>query len=239
MSNEPCEPGQIGEGDQIDLNGAEAAEGSSQAFIQMHNLQECQPLCQHGVTPRIITGLLMRILSNHFADPRLIMDPDLKKYVWSSDPATSKLRIVPNTRFDPATAGMLPALIVKRGALQSGRKIIGDRMGPADQNARETGTVDYVRLVSGSHRIFCIAETDGEAENVAHEVFHALTFLGPAIVALPYFMDLQVVGLGELGALDGLGNQIGVPVDLTYAYEDAWSIQPLAPRLKTLNIDIT
>jgi hypothetical protein len=235
VSNETCEPHNDGEGHQIDFATA-SGEGSTAEFVQMHNLQDLQPLCCSGLTPLLITGLIMRVLANHFANPALIMDPDLKQYVWSSDATLSKIRITPNTRFDPKNAGQMPALIIKRGDLQSQRKLMGDRMGVSN---RETGAVDHVRFVSGNHRVFCIAETDGEAENIALEVFHTLTFLSPALVGLPYLMDFQVVGMGELGVLDGLGNRIGVPIDITYAYEDAWTIQPLAPRLKSLNIDIT
>ncbi len=239
MSNESCPPDEVGVGgDQTDLNTPVAPGGGE--FVQRHNLQTLSPLCEHGLSPRLIPALLMRILATHFSSPALIMTEHLKQYVWNQDSSLTKLRLALNTHFDPKAGGMLPALIIKRGDIGSERKAgFGDRNESTSLKEMHEGVQNYVRFHVGSARVFVIAEADGEAEDLALEVFDTLTFLAPMIVERLPFHDFQVVKLGQLGVLDNLANKIGVPIDITFAYEYAWAIKPLAPVLKTLNLDLT
>lgn len=229
-----CNDDILGEGVQNDL--VQPVELVPAGFIQFHSLQDIQPLCQAGLSPQIISGVLMRILGHHFSNERLIMEPNLKQYIWSADPAASKIRIVTNTYFDAAQAGLFPALVVKRGPMTSDRRAIGDRVGMVRAEDHDTGTVTYSRFVEGTHRIFTLAESDGAAELLALEVFDTMTFLSPAIVETLPFHDFQVTSLGELSVLDAMGNKIGVAVDLKYAYEYSWAVRPIGPVLKTLDL---
>ncbi len=239
MSNETCPPPPIGQnGQQVDLNGATTSVESG-VFIQRHNLEAVEDLCRFGMSPSLTTGVIMQIVANHFSDPTLIMTESLKQYTWSKDPATNHIRVVQNTRFDPVQAGLLPAVICARGALQSDRRAMGDRIDTIDLTDADDGIQTYARFITGSSKLFCVAEADGEAEDLALEVFDTLTFLAPMIERYLPFHVFEVVGLGELGVLEGLGNKIGVPVEVRYTYEYAWKIQPIAPRLKTVNLQVT
>lgn len=235
MGNETCPPDPIGAGSQQDLNGP--TESPVQVgFVQRHNLQTLQTLCQAGLSPALTVGVVMEILRLHFSSPVTIMEPTLKQYLWSTDPATSKLRIVPNTLFDPVNAGQLPALVIKRAPFTSSRRSMGDRLESIDPNDAAIGLQGYVRFHQGSIKVFCVSETSGEAESLALEVFDTMTFLSPMLVERLPFHDFQVTGLGEQGVLEGMGNRIGIPVVMEFTYEYAWAVKPLAPRLKTLDI---
>jgi hypothetical protein len=179
--------------------------------------------CPSGLTSQSITGLLVKSLSLHFSSADFIHRAALKPYVWNADPALSKLRIVASTQFDPRSAGQLPALVVRRGAIQSNRMAIGDVV-----SLSKAGLYKYTRFAQGSHTISCLAETDGAAEQLAMEVFDVMTWLGPIYrVKLP-FHDFQTLGMGELGLLDQLGNRVGVQISVSYAFEQSWETQETA-----------
>lgn len=225
-------------GSQTDLNVPASPDTVPPGFAQYHNLQDLQPLCSTGLSPSIVSGLITRILINHFSEPALIMDPDLRELIWAPKVENTKIRITTNTRFDPKNT-VLPALIVKRGPMQSDRKVIGDRVGPRTIDEQRQGIVNYSRFMAGSARVFVLSERDGEAEALAMEVFDSLSFLSTEIVTRLPFHDFQVTNLGELGVLDAMGNKIGVPIDLQFTFEYAWAIKPLAPLVKTIKLDIT
>ncbi len=235
MANETCPPDPIGGGTQQDLN-QPATPGPTGPLTQTTNLESIRSLCQHGMSPAISVGVVMQLLRGHFANPAQIMEPALKQYVWSPNGVDSAIRIVPNTLFDPTQSGKLPALIVKRGPFSSERKSIGDRSESIDPTDAERGVQGYVRFHSGSVKVFCIAETSGEAELLALEVFDALSFLAPVLVERLPFHDFQVTGLGEQGVLEGQGNRIGIPVVAEFKYEYGWEVKPLGPRLRSLDI---
>lgn len=212
-----------------------------QVFVVRHGLDEVSTLCQVGMTPRVVTGLLIRILKNHFADPTLIMDPKLQQYVWDENSQKSKIRIVQNAYFDAKSAGQLPALIVGRGALQSKRISMDDRTQNmlSGTDAALSGFQRYTRFHEVQFTITAITEVLGEADDLATEVFDTLTYLSPMMTERLPFHDFQVVGMGPVGALTETGTQLAVPIQLTAVYEYAWTLQPLAPRLKTLSIHPT
>lgn len=210
-------------------------------FVIRHGLDSIATMCQLGMTPRVVSGLLIRTLKNHFADPALIMDPKLEQYVWSPDSTKSKIRIIPNANFDAKAAGQFPAIIVARGDLASKRMVMDDRIQFAneDPSRNASGVKKYVRFHTTAFTITTIAEALGEAEDLASEVFDTLSYLSPMMVERLPFHDFQVVGMGPVGALTETATQLAVPIHLSTTYEYAWTLEPLAPRLKTLSIPTT
>lgn len=211
------------------------------SFVIRHGLDAISNLCQLGMTPRVVTGLLIRTLKNHFADPALILDPKLQKYIWNQDSTKSKIRIIQNAFFDAKGAGQFPAIIVGRGNLESKRVSMDDKMQQAT-NAREaamTGLQKYIRFHSVAYTITVITENIGETDDLAMEVFDTFSYLSPMMTERLPFHDFQVVGMGAVGALSETGTQLAIPVQLSMVYEYAWTLQPLAPRLKTLSIHPT
>jgi hypothetical protein len=218
------------------INGVPAPTGN---WLTNHRLREPNPICILGLSPLGISTLLTKILTTHFSAPELIMQPSLKQYQWAPDATQSKMRIVPATKFDPAVAGMLPAVVVKRGNYDSQRNVIGDQSEDIDLLWAQQGRIPYCRFMQGQHSLFCIAETDGEAEDLGIEVFETLTYLGPELVRSFPFHNFETVGLSELGVIEEMGNRVGVSVAVKYVYELAWTLVPLAPPVKTLSIDTT
>ena len=209
------------------------------AWLTNHVLREPSSLCALGISPLGITNELMKLMTTHFSSAELIMQPSLKQYRWNPDTTLTKIRIVPATRFDPKTQGLFPAVVIKRGNLTSERVVMGDMADDIDENWAQQGRIPYSRFVEGQHQLFCIAEADGEAEDLGAEVFETLTYLSPSMLAAYGFHSFEVIGLSELGLLEEMGNRVGTSVTVKYRYELAWTLVPLAPPVKTLNIQTT
>ncbi len=173
-------------------------------------------LCRAGMSPAVASSVLQAYLTDHFANHPM-------------SPVNSPVRIATNTRFDPKQAGF-PAVIISRGEQASQRVVIGDRSVDRD------GQPIYTRVERMSHRIFCIAEADGQAEDLALEVFDALTFASPVFRGQLPFLDFEVVKIGQLAALEGMGNRLGVTIEVSYVYETGWMTEQVGPRLKTLSL---
>jgi hypothetical protein len=195
-----------------------------------------------GLTPRTLTGIIMRLLMNHFSDPAAIMTPNLRQYLFSPTQTDSKIRIEKAVTFNPAGAGLFPALIVKRMASESRRHSLGDRTDNPNTGTDDDalkGISHFSRFNTGVHRIFCIAEASAVSEDLAQEVFDFFSFLSPAIREHLPFHDFEVIGLGEDGALTETATQVGISVDVKYVYEYAWTLEALAPRIKVFKIQPT
>ncbi len=194
-------------------------------------INELQPLCCHGLDQPLVTAVILRLLEVHFAQPGTIMDPLLKGVLWTPDVTTSKIRIATNLQVSQVQAGMLPALIVRRGAFTSERKVTND-LNEATAAEQHAGEEQFVRWVKGTHMIYCVANTDGISDAYATEVFDFLTYLTPAIRSYLPFDDFEINGADEPTPLEELGNIVGVGVRINYIYQYGWSLSKIAPRFK-------
>jgi hypothetical protein len=243
--NESCLPKTSGASKQIDIpeggvdSGPDIFGDPQPDWVFRHNFDRIRELCSVGLSPRMLSGVIMRLLKNHFSDPALILTPNLRQYIYSDDALKSRIRIVKSANFDATTAGQYPALIVRRLPLQSQRHSMGDRTDTFGniQDEQMRGIQRHSRFITGAHRIFCLAENEAESEDLAQEVFDLLSFLSPAVVGYLPFHDFAVTAMGDQGVLDDTP-AIGVAVDVTYAYEFAWTLQALAPRLKTISLGL-
>ena len=235
----PPLPGQTPSG-QTDLN-LPPTPAEMAAFTQVH-MGTLGDLCQWGLSSQIITGVLMQFMRNHFSTPSTIMMPGLKKYVWTpatpttatSEAALPGLLITNFTTFNPMS-GQLPAIVVKRGQQDSSRQVLHD----ISQNSivqRNDGIRNFVRFIKGTHTLYAMSNVDAETEALGDEVFDSLSFLSPIFVEQLPFHDFEVVSKGEIGVLDDLGNKLGIPITINYVYEYGWSVQSLAPKIKTVGL---
>jgi hypothetical protein len=45
------------------------------------------------------------------------------------------------------------------------------------------------------------------------------------------------MNMGELGIMQDMGNLLGVPIDLAYIYEYAWTLTTQAPKISGIRLD--
>jgi len=228
---DPCVEGY---GEQIDIE-VTGPDGSGQ--IQTYDYSYILGACEQGMDNRSMNLLIMRILKSHFSNPSNIFNPRLKAFVYSSNPALTKIRIAMNTNFTgEPEASILPAIILKRLAQKRGRIVIGDT---GELREKMQGIYDFTRVNSGAHRLLVIAQGDGFMEDLAEEVFYVLTCLGPYITTWFPIMNFETTDMGEIGFFDTLGRTLAIPIDLSYAYEYSWTLRHITPELTSVNTAIT
>lgn len=187
-------------------------------------------ICPYGLDIRSTNRIILQILKGHFSDPNKIVIPSLKQYVYTTDPVTSKIRIVLNTAFNLAQNGLLPAIVVKRGLQKQQRLVIGDL---SDKDLAMTeGITGYSRAWQGAHRIMVLGTADGQVEDLALEVNQLFTCLSPILRSDVPFLDFQVTDMSELGIIEDLGQTLGVAIEVIYTYEYGWRVVRNAPELR-------
>jgi hypothetical protein len=193
-------------------------------------IEQVSSICSLGMRPLLMTGFLRQMLMEHFAEKDQIEDRSLQDYLWKSS-ADSSILIESVTRWKPEEASARPALIIKRGEWRVERKGINDQlMGDMSLD----GYSRYSTFMIGSHTIFCISMAGGECEKLAAEVYRHLISFGPYIRQELKLQRFSVAGVGPLSELEEADEHYVVPISVTYAHEEMWTIKPHAPKLKRI-----
>jgi hypothetical protein len=192
-------------------------------------------LCSYGLRPHVITGFLVQVFRQHFADRTNIEEPSLRDSLWKiQDPTGIVVESI--TRWDSNKANRRPAIVVKRGPASFLRLGIGDLcMGWI----HESGFDYYLSFMTGSHTLFCIGNEAGEAERLAAEVYREIVQFGPV---LRHYLGLHRFVLAEVGQLYRLPEATdgyAVPVSVAYAYEEFWRLEPHVPVLRRFTLGTT
>ncbi len=195
-------------------------------------------LCSYGMRPHVMTGLLRQLLLQLFADPQNIEEPRLRRQLenlgaWKpSDNGLNQggILIESITRWQPATADKRPAILIKRNAWRWQRQGLGDQAGG---NIFE-GSSNYVGLWEGSHTLFCLCPSGAEAEFLSTEVVRFLHEFAPWIRDQMHLHRFLVAEIGGVGEVQEVLQGYAVPVTVAYMAEEAWTLQPYAPRLKRI-----
>ena len=195
-------------------------------------------LCEAGLRPHVVTGILRQLLISHFADPGNIVDTQLRNKFKESGPwkvdenglNDSGILIESITRWTPNSANKRPAILIKRNAWEWARLGIGDRAGI---NAYE-GSSSYTGLWQGSHSLYCIAAWGLETELLATEVVRFLMHFSPWIREQLDFKKFGITQVGGIGEVQEVVQGFAVPVTVGYMDEESWTLQPAAPRLKRI-----
>lgn len=189
-------------------------------------------LCSLGWRPLLLTGFLLEWLRQHFSDTNSIEDENLENTLWKADNTTNIL-IESITRWKPELTEKRPAIIAKRNDLVNNRLIIDDR----EMGFRPDST-NYVTYFVGSHTLFCIAREGAEAEKLSTEVYRELVEFGPVVRQLMRLHKFQVQSIGAIFRLEEARETFAVPVNVSYAFEEAWKITPRAPILKRIDLAV-
>ena len=224
----------------------------------MVGLDPISSLCTTGHPANILTGILVRLLREHFANPANLeyngtieFQSDqgevplkqLQSYIWNSDNAQTRIQIQSVWDYNAEDIQRRPALYVKRNTLQTQKLAIGDGWtfgAQRDKNGKLLQVRgDYKCIqVLGSHTVFCVGTTGAEAELLGMEVMNQFIMFAPLIQTDMKFKRFMVMECGEVALLDEFDQHFVVPVVVSYAFDMAWRIQKIAPWLKTLSIAV-
>lgn len=192
-------------------------------------------MCDLGPYMNWFTGLFRVWMIYHFSDQNRIKIELLKTKIWSEDPFQSQIAIEAHSSYKTELTETRPGIIIKRQKWTRVRIGIADRlMGalPAD------GSENYFNTWQGSHTLFCIAGTPGEAEELASEVFKDLNEFAPAVRKATDLFRLEVAEIGEYGILEESGKNFVVPVSVGYVLGETWILRQEAPFLKSIDLTL-
>lgn len=196
------------------------------------SLTEITELCSRFPSPQTMTGIVLQLLIYHFSDPARIFLEELKTKIWTAEPKTNSLRITTNTRWSPKDADQVPAIIISREKMAMSRMVIGD----ADVKHGEEEL--FTRKVDSLYKIVVIGGTDAETELLGFEVNQFFTVFSPALRRRTPIYNLEVLEVSPLTAVEELGNRLAVSVILKLEYPWTWSLQEVAPILKSTTIKV-
>lgn len=200
-------------------------------FIDRGTLKDL--ICQVGsLHPQILNGLFLNLLADHFSDPRYIWNQKLKspQYQWRPGVDTG-VRIMTSTQWNEVDRSNEELVIViKRGPQQWQPMGIGGK-GEDDVD----GQVLY-HMVTGSHTFFATGGSGAEAELMGDELAKLWIHESYRMTHEFFFSNFQPGELGSPGAVTDLGDVIGVPFSVAYAYQCITKTQPIQPTLKVFNV---
>lgn len=215
------------------------------------DLDALSSLCSSRYPARIFEGVLVRALQEHFSRAENLiyngmMEEDktqLQNYIWNADATKTAIQISPVLKYNAQDIQRRPAIFTKRNQWKNEKLTIGDGFGAhvprdADGNVIKVGGNRYRRMVIGTHTIFCIGAESGIAETLGDETFEFLTCFAPIMRKEFNFHRLEVVSMEPTGVLDESKEHYVVPVVLAYQFAYSWSLEGVAPLLKTLGIDL-
>lgn len=195
-------------------------------------------LCSYGMRPHVMTGFLRQLLIGHFSDPNNIEEPRIRRHVqtlgaWQPTDNGSNaggILIESITRWLPNTTDKRPAVLIKRNSWTWLKQGIGDTV----TKNNYTGNVQYAGMWQGSHTLYCLAPNGAETEFLTTEVVKFLINFSPLIRDQMDLHKFHVSEVGGVGEVQEVVQGFAVPVTVAYVAEEAWSLQPYAPRLKRI-----
>ena len=202
-------------------------------FVGDHDVPSS--ICVLMPQDQLLTGVFRQHLMKHFSSAGNIDDYSLKPFIWKNGEPTDIL-IETHTRWTPTRAQLRPAIIIKRNDCAYVPVGIGDiRQGPG---ADAQGNERFVRYWSGSHTLFCIANTGAQAEILATEVRNEFSHFGPVLSTSLGLKRFRVLRVGAVAELEESSENYVVPITIGYAFEDRVVLRLNAPRLNGLSLSL-
>jgi len=196
-------------------------------------------ICSLGQLPLIMTGAMLQILRQQFADLANIRNSQLKDCLWTDDAKTTGIIIEPIGKWQGAArqaAGFRPALYVRRDAYKPVSYAIDDRhMGSASPRGAGEGAhlVDtgqqYELAVTGGHTIVCLGSAEAQAEALGTEVFMNLLEFSPLIQRELNLSKFDVTELSPARMVKEEKDRWTVPVTTRFIYQHSWVLQQIEP----------
>lgn len=219
--------------------------------VSQQAYEPCSALVATGITPFVLTGILIRLLQYHFSDERNIITDSLRRYRWKQDcnesivgpdgTALGGMHVGPSYELTLSQVQPRPALYVKRETLAVARisAIKGDQALPSIKT--KTGVyqgAEFQKQLSGRYSIICVGSSGAEADLLGEEVFLRMLYFAPIIREDIRIGLFTVEGLSEVKELTEIsdGNKaFYTVVSLFWAHVTRWAAVPETPVLKRLH----
>ena len=193
------------------------------------------------ITPTLATGMFVRLLEAHFADPNNIRNQQIKSYLWADNDTdaaaiTTKIKIAPGYKYDVRALEMSPAIYVRRDAVMSTKFSMGGKaLTHLEANGNYRGET-YLRVISGSHSLHCVAKGAFNSESIAEEVFYRMMEYTPSIKEDLKFGEFEVKSFSPCKKMEDDKDYFVTQVDLVWQIIHVWELLPISPILKSVRI---
>lgn len=187
-------------------------------------------LCEMGLQPILITGLLRDLLIRHFQEGN-IESKDLQRYVWRND-LTTGILIESIHRWRGDLAEKRPAILIKRNQYSNTRMTIGDQAGEDQWGNRQ-----YATWWTGSHTLFCIHASGASAEILATEVQREITQFAPVLLQTIGLFRLMVTDVGPISEIEEAKESFVIPVNVAWAYQETWKVKVDSLRIRGIQLN--
>jgi hypothetical protein len=188
----------------------------------------CQSLPKLGA----IQGIIMTMLTNHFADPKNIENPTLREYVWTPE-TTSPIIISVEEDWEAEYINRKPAIFLKRQAVVIDKIAIGDMK----QSGRIDGVTEYDVLVKGSHVLKCHQRLGQPTDDLAWEAFSVILRAAPFIRKWLGLSELRANYIGSKEQQEKSGDiAYFVPVTVPWAFQYPFKTRAAAPTIRYIDL---
>ena len=190
-------------------------------------------LCQLRPRPILMDGIFVEHFRKHFCTAGGIEEPDLQELIWQPGDATG-IVIEVVQKWDPTKSNRRPAIVIKRNSYRNRKVGIGNRlqMQPGDT----AGHPHFSTFWVGSHTLFALGSTGAQANLLATEIQRELTEFANELIMALGLEQLDVMEVGALSLVEEAADTYAVPVVVSYAYNQRWTVRSNAPRLHRLSL---
>lgn len=204
-------------------------------FRPRQNPETFREFCAIIPTLRMINGITMTILQNHFAEPANIIDPILRQYAWHPDKEQTKIIIDIQDNWDPLNVGRKPAIYLKRMDVELPRIALG---GDRKQGGRLDGSIEYFHMFVGMHMVKTFGSQGATSDSLAFEVGTLLLRVSNWVVTtlgLSKYrpMKIQALERDERDPEDAYYSGIPLEWAFDYRYTTKFSV----PKINFLDIN--
>jgi hypothetical protein len=203
-----------------------------------NNIPECychSSLETTGLGGYYITGIFISLLRYFFGEAGQIGYPELRERIWKPDIKDTKILIESVAAWKPQDIQRRPAIMVKRGQQTLLKNTIGD-----GQVQSLLPTLDtYQEFWQGSHTIFALGRTEGEAEILADEIGLAISQFSPKLRSDFKLLRLRLLEYSTVNQLEEDKQYYVVPLTFAYGYVRYWTLQAELPVMKTVQLGTT
>jgi hypothetical protein len=211
---------------------------TAQPGIPYLDLAQLPSICSTERVARILPtdGFFRAWLIQHFSQPTLIEDPDLQHLIWNVDPMKTRIAIESNAVWEPRLVEKRPGIIIKGQDWDEMCVGINNRW--QGEVPLDGGTRYYSKFWTGAHTFFVLGGEDGEVKKLALEVARELGQFGVAVATSVNLFRWRVAKIGALGRLAEAMEHFVIPVNVEYAFEEAWGVTGVAPKFQNFFLNV-
>lgn len=104
------------------------------------------------------------------------------------------------------------------------------------QPGDEIGNPHFSTFWVGSHTLFALGGNPAQADLLGTEVQRELTEFASELISGLGLEQLDVMEIGALAKIEEADDTYAVPIVVTYAYNQRWTVRMQAPRIQGISL---